>query len=193
MINQQTKRFSNVIGFDDAPFDRHHRGGVNIVGTVYAGLRLDGIIIGEIEKDGFDAADEIIRRIETSRFLEHIQLIILQGIAFGGFNVIDVFSLHKRLAVPLLVVARKTPDVAAMEKALTGGHIPHGQAKWEIITRLGPMEPVKNIYVQRVGLTREQAADVIERFCIYGNVPEPLRSAHLIAGALSRGYSRGRP
>ena len=186
------KRFSNVIGFDDAPFDRQHRGGVQIVGTVYAGLRLDGIVIGEIEKDGFDAADEIIRRIETSRFLEHMQLIMLQGIAFGGFNVVDVFSLFEKLAVPVLVVARKTPDVAAIKKALTGGAIPHGQAKWDMISRLGPMEPAGNVFIQRVGITSEQAAEVTQRFCIYGYVPEPLRIAHLIAGAMTRGYSRGR-
>ena len=186
------KRFSNVVGFDDAPFFRHHIGNVQIVGAVYAGLRLDGIVIVEVEKDGFDAAGEIAARIEASGFLEHLQLIMLQGIAFGGFNVVDVFSLRSRLGLPVLVVARKAPDYKAIEKALTGGVIPHGQAKWNLIERLGPMEPVKNVWVQRAGLSIAQAEDVMERFAIYGNMPEPLRSAHLIAGALSRGHSRGR-
>ncbi|MCF8025235.1 MAG: DUF99 family protein, partial [Desulfobacteraceae bacterium] len=53
------KRLSNVAGFDDAPFDRAHRGNVSVVGTVYAELRFDGVLIGEIEKDGFDAAQKI--------------------------------------------------------------------------------------------------------------------------------------
>ena len=43
---------SNVIGFDDAPFERDHRGKVEVVGTVYAGLRFDGVLIGAVEKDG---------------------------------------------------------------------------------------------------------------------------------------------
>lgn len=54
---------SNVIGFDDAPFDRNTWDKVRIVGTVYAGPRLDGVLIGEIERDGFDAARELIRQI----------------------------------------------------------------------------------------------------------------------------------
>lgn len=181
-----------MIGFDDAPFEKKFRGDVNIVGTVYAGLRFDGVLIGRIEKDGFDAATRIIELIIASRFLEHIQMIMLQGVAFGGFNVVDVFEIYKQLKMPVLVVARKDPDIASISDALNTHDIPHGKAKWDLIKRLGPMEPVKNVFVQRQGLSIEQATDVLERFIIYGNLPEPLRTAHLIAGALSFGHSRGR-
>ncbi len=187
------KRFSNVAGFDDAPFDKNARGNVKIVGTIYAGLRFDGVLMTEVEKDGFNAAPRIIESIEKSRFPEHIRLIMLGGIAFGGFNVIDVFELYERLCTPVLVVARRAPDMDAIYRALTGGQVPHGNAKWELIRRLGPMAPVKNVFVQTVGLSPEQAAGTMERFSIHGNMPEPLRTAHLIAGALSYGHSRGRP
>ncbi|MFO8112744.1 MAG: DUF99 family protein [Desulfosalsimonadaceae bacterium] len=187
------KRFSNVAGFDDAPFDRNAQGDVTIVGTVYAGLRFDGVLMTDVEKDGFNAASRIIESIEKSRFPEHIRLIMLGGIAFAGFNVIDVFELYERLCTPVLVIARRAPDMDAICRALTGGHIPHGRAKWELIRRLGPMTPVKNVFAQTIGLSAEQAADTIERFSIHGNMPEPLRSSHLIAGALSYGHSRGRP
>lgn len=33
-----------------------HMGNVKIVGTVYAGLRFDGVLQGEVEKDDFDSA-----------------------------------------------------------------------------------------------------------------------------------------
>jgi endonuclease V-like protein UPF0215 family len=55
------------------------------------------------------------------------------------------------------------------------------------------MEPCGGVFVQRVGLTVAQAAAVVERLAIHGRIPEPLRVAHLIAGALARGASRGRP
>ena len=187
------KRFSNIIGFDDAPFDKNVSGDVEIVGTVYAGPRLDGILIGKVEKDGFDSAGNIIQLIRRSRFLNHIQMIMLQGIAFGGFNVVDVFKIHEELGTPVLVVARRRPDLAAICRALNSHAIPDGPAKWKLIQRLGPMEPVGSAFVQRQGLSMAQAANVIDRFSIYGNVPEPLRTAHLIAGALSHGHSRGRP
>jgi uncharacterized protein len=186
------KRFSNVAGFDDAPFERDCKGNVKIVGTIYAGLRFDGMLLGEVQKDGFDAASAIIRLVENSRFREHINLIMLQGIAFAGFNVVDVFEVHQSLSMPVLVVARKPPDMDAIKKALTTGSIPHGEEKWELIKQLGPMIPLENVFIQKHGLSNTQAAEVISRFCIYGKIPEPLRTAHLIAGALSYGHSRGR-
>lgn len=184
------KRFSNVVGFDDAPFARDHRGKVKVVGTVYAGLRFDGVLIGEIEKDGFDAADRLSELLAGSRFIEHIQLIMLQGIAFGGFNVVDVFALHEQLGLPVLVVARKLPDMEAIRSALLA-HIEQGAAKWRVLERLGEMESLAQVYVQRVGVSYEQAADLMDRFAVHGNIPEPLRSAHMIASALVCGHSRG--
>jgi endonuclease V-like protein UPF0215 family len=185
-------RISNVIGFDDAPFVRGFTEKVQIVGTVYAGPRLDGVLIGEIERDGFDAAGELIRLIRESRFLEHIRLVMLQGITLGGFNVVDVFALNRELNVPVLVACRKQPDMGAVRKALLT-RIPRGKEKWELIEKVGPMEPVENIFIQRIGLSPEQAAAVIRQFTIHSQLPEPIRTAHLIAGALSTGHSRGAP
>ena len=54
------------------------------------------------------------------------------------------------------------------------------------------MEPGEKVYVQRVGLSLDQAAGVIKQFTINGHIPEPLRVAHLIAGAIVDGQSRGR-
>jgi len=184
------KRFSNVIGFDDAPFDRDHADRVKVVGTVYAGLRFDGVLIGEVAKDGFDAAERMAELIKTSRFAEHIQLIMLQGIAVGGFNVVDVFELYDRLGLPVLVVARKQPDMDKIRSVLST-YIAMGDKKWRVIERLGDMEPLNAAHVQRVGLTLEQATAVMDQFVVHGHIPEPLRTAHIIAGALACGHSRG--
>ncbi|MFP3981982.1 MAG: DUF99 family protein [Desulfobacterales bacterium] len=186
------KRLSNVAGFDDAPFDRGHQGGVPIVGTVYADLRFDGVLVGEIERDGSDAAQKLGDLIAGSRFAEHIQLVMLQGIAFGGFNVVDVFALHRQLGVPVLAVSRKPPDMDAIKNALIN-RVDKGEEKWQIIEQLGAMEPAGNVHIQRVGLTLEQAAAAVNRFSIHGNIPEPLRTAHLIATAIECGQSRGNP
>jgi len=184
------KHYSNVVGFDDTPFSRDHQGNVKVVGTVYAGRRFDGVLIGEVAKDGSDAAAQLAELVAGSRFAGHIQLILLQGIALAGFNVVDVFELHDRLGLPILVVARRQPDMAAIRDALST-HIAQGDKKWAVIERLGSMEPMGRVFVQRVGLSREQASAVMTRFCIYGHIPEPLRTAHMIAGALVYGHSRG--
>jgi len=157
---------------------------------VYAGLRFDGVLIGEVVKDGSDAAARLAALIADSKFVGHIQLIMLQGIALAGFNVVDVFELHGRLGLPILVVARRRPDMEAVRGALNT-HIDQGEQKWRVIERLGRMEPMGPVFIQRVGLSRDQAAAVMAQFAVYGNIPEPLRTAHMIAGALVSGHSRG--
>lgn len=186
------KRYSNLIGFDDAPFEPNTTGPVPVVGTIFTGLKLTGVVIGEVEKDGSNAAGKLARLVADSRFAEHVQLVMLQGITLAGFNVVDVFELHQQLELPVLVVSRKLPDLAAVRQALLT-QVPGGAQKWAVIERLGPLEPAGNVYVQRVGLSLEQAAAVVERFAIHGHIPEPLRAAHLIAGAIINGQSRGRP
>jgi len=185
-------RLSNVIGFDDAPFPHEHRGDVRIVGAVYAALRFDGVLLGRVRRDGSNAASNIAQLVADSKFAEHVQLLMLQGIALGGFNVVDVHYLSRHLEIPVLVVARRAPDMDAIKRALLN-HVPGGDHKWALIERLGPMEPVGSVFVQRVGLSLEQARQTIDQLAIYSNIPEPLRTAHLFAGALALGQSQGRP
>jgi endonuclease V-like protein UPF0215 family len=185
------KRYSNIIGFDDGPFAFDQVGAVPVVGTVFTSLQLTGVIIGQVEKDGTDATDQIVKLVAGSKFIEHVQLVMLQGITLAGFNVVDVFRLHEQLGLPVLIVSRRLPDMAAIQAALLT-QIPHGEQKWQLIKRLGPMEPAGRVYIQRVGLSSEEAAAVVERFAVHGHLPEPLRIAHLIAGAVAEGQSRGR-
>ena len=41
--------------------------------------------------------------------------------------------------------------------------------------------------------TKDKAADLLAATTSHGNIPEPLRLAHIIAGGVERGASRGRP
>ncbi len=184
------QKYASVIGFDDAPFPKDHVGNVKVVGAVYAKLQLHGVLIGKVEKDGLDAADRLVTLVGQSKFAPTLHLIMLQGITLAGFNVVDVFSMHERLNLPILVVSRKLADMEAIKDALQ--KVRGGQEKWAVIERLGPMEPAGRVYVQRVGLTLEQAADIVKQFTVEGHLPEPLRVAHLIAGAVAEGQSRGR-
>ncbi len=185
------KRLSNVVGFDDAPFHKHYSGNVKVVGAVFARTRLDGVLIGRVRKDGVNATRELVRLVSGCKYAGHVQLVMLQGIALAGFNVVDVRELSRQLGLPVLVVARYAPDLAAVRTALLE-HVPKGERKWNLIDRLGPMEPLQGVFVQRVGLSTEDAHDVLTRFAINGRIPEPLRIAHLIAGAIGTGQSRGR-
>jgi len=185
------RRISHVIGFDDAPFERTHRGDVLVVGAVYAGARLEGVLSGKVRRDGVNSTQTLVRLVSRSRFAAHAQAILLQGIAFAGFNVIDLPGLHQALHLPVIAVARKQPDFAKIRRALLQ-RVPGGRRKWRLIEQLGPMEPVAGIFVQCAGITSDKAGALIKRLAIHSRLPEPLRTAHLIAGGVITGESRHR-
>ena len=117
--------FSHVVGFDDAPFSRDHRGNVPVVGAVFARLRLEGVLCGRVRRDGANATDNLARLVATSKFARQLQLVMLQGIALAGFNVIDIAALHRALDLPILVVVRRRPRLDKVRSALLA-RVPRG-------------------------------------------------------------------
>ncbi|MFZ5523662.1 MAG: DUF99 family protein [Pseudomonadota bacterium] len=185
------RRISHVVGFDDAPFARSHRGDVLVVGAVFAVDRLDGVISTKVRRDGANAAQRLIDCLAGSKYFDQLQAILLQGIAFAGFNVVDLQRLHQATGLPVLVVARYRPDLQAIRKALLQ-QVPGGARKWRLIEAAGPMEPMATLYVQRCGITPEHAARLLAGLQQNSQLPEPLRVAHMIAGGVTTGESRHR-
>jgi endonuclease V-like protein UPF0215 family len=185
------QRYAHAVGFDDAPFTPDHRGDVLVVGAVHAGGRLDGVLATRVRRDGTNATDRLIACLSASRFRPQLQLILLQGIAFAGFNVVDVRRLHAATGLPVLVATRRRPNFDAIRRALLE-KVPGGARKWRLIEAAGPMEPVGGIHVQRVGIDKDAAEPLVAAWQIHGKLPEPLRTAHLIAGGVVGGESRHR-
>lgn len=184
----------NTIGFDDAPFLREHRGDVLLVGVVCARTRADGIVSTRVRRDGTNATARIEQSILASGFRRHLHAVLLQGIAVAGFNVVDVHTLSERVGLPVVVIARRSPRLALIREALLGpaSRVSGGRRKWALIERAGPMEPIGPVFVQRVGISPEATRELLARTTLHGHVPEPLRLAHLIAGGVTTGRSRGR-
>lgn len=185
------QRFSHAVGFDDAPFPRAHRGDVPVIGAVHAGARLDGVLATRVRRDGANATDRLIACLAASRFLPQLRVILLQGIAFAGFNVLDIHRLHAATGLPVLVAARRAPDLDAIRRALLD-RVPGGARKWRLIETAGPMQPVGGIWIQRAGIGLDAAGDLVAAWQLHGKLPEPLRTAHLIAGGVAGGTSRQR-
>lgn len=179
-----------MIGIDDVPFDRAHRGDVRFVATVFAGSRLDGVMVGKVRRDGVNATDRVAALVRDSAFHEHAQLVMTDGIALAGFNVLDLDRLHTLVDRPILVVARRAPNLPRIRRALR--HVPGGDTKWARIERAGAMDEVEGVFVQRRGLSLAEAGQALRRHRVQGKLPEPIRVAHLIGSALVRGSSHGR-
>jgi endonuclease V-like protein UPF0215 family len=184
------RRISNVIGIDDAPFTRRDRR-VALIGAVFSRTRLDGVAIRHVRRDGADATQQILGLVRCTPFARHIRAVLLQGITVAGFNVIDVHALHEGCGLPVLVVARRQPNLQRIRSALVD-HVSGGARKWSLIERAGLPERLAGVFVQRVGLPASAAERLLGDLTVHGALPEPLRVAHLIAGAVGSGTSHGR-
>jgi endonuclease V-like protein UPF0215 family len=185
------KPITNVVGFDDAPFAHEHRGDVRVVGAVCSRTRLDGVLSGKVRRDGVNSTDALIELVAGSKFRGHVRAVLLQGIALAGFNVVDVHRLHRALDVPVLVAVRRHPRLGMVRDALLD-RTPGGARKWKLVQAAGPLTQLGAMWVQHIGLTAADAIALLRATTLHGNVPEPLRLAHLIAGGVTTGQSRGR-
>jgi endonuclease V-like protein UPF0215 family len=67
--------------------------------------------------------------------------------------------------------------------------------RWAIISKgeLNRVETSNNpIYVKCIGISFEEAKEIIKLSTIRGVIPEPIRVAHLIASGVTRGESYGK-
>jgi uncharacterized protein len=159
---------SNVVGFDDCPFTRTHKGNVRIIGVVCAQTRIEGILSTHVCKDGANATTQLEKLIWRSKFAPTLQLILLQGVALAGFNVVDAKRLSDKLELPVLIVARQMPHLEKIQNTLLS-KVPGGKRKWALIEQLGQMESCNGVFVQRVGISLENASDVLKRTTLHGN------------------------
>lgn len=179
-----------VLGVDDAPFARTRGLPVQICSILCSDTRFEGMITAHIRKDGIDATDVLIAAILNCKFYPQIQVILTDGIAFGGFNLIDLPRLSAAIERPCIAVMRKMPDLVAINKAL--GYFEDAAQRRALLARAGTIYQSAPFVYQVMGCEPEIAAQVLQRLTDQGHVPEALRLAHLIGSAIKTGESSNR-
>lgn len=187
------KREARVLGLDDGPFTFEDER-VPVVGvTMRGGTYVEGMLRTDVAVDGDDATDRLAAAVATSRHREGLALVLLDGVTYGGFNVVDLDRLHAACGVPVLAVTRGEPDLDAMEAALRA-HDPRADAKVALLRRHPPRllrTEGQPLAWRAAGLAADAVADALALTTVRGIVPEPLRLAHLAATMLVTGESRG--
>ena len=178
-----------VLGVDDCPFIPHTKGQVPVIGVVFrGGYWLDGVLHTKIMLDGFDATEKIASMITSSPHYKQLRVIMLNGVTFAGFNIVNIKTLNAATKLPVMTVTREKPDFADIHEALE--NLPKSQERWNIILNAGePFEvPTrrgkKKIYMQVAGISRDDAQKILWLTSTRSNIPEALRVAHLIASGI---------
>lgn len=191
---RKIKKEIRILGIDDAPFDKRYDKTVLVVATVFRGGNyLDGLLSCYAAVDGNDSTVKLISLIKKTKHLKQLQCIMINGIALGGFNVIDINQLSKRTKLPVIVVIRRMPNIEKIKNVLKKIKAAH---KIKLLEKAGKVYPVKikskRIYIQVAGISYELASEIINLTAIHSLIPEPIRIAHLIASGIILGESRGR-
>jgi endonuclease V-like protein UPF0215 family len=179
-----------VVGIDDGVFVPHTRGKCDVIGVVFrGGYWLDGVMRTQVEVDGLDATHKIAEMIMGSPHYGQLRVIMLDGVTFAGFNIVDTLRLSERTRLPVIAITRERPNFEEIRKALA--NLPFAEERWktirnvrrivEVVTRRGE----EAICMQATGIEEEVAAKVVRSTATRSNIPEALRVAHLIASGLT--------
>jgi endonuclease V-like protein UPF0215 family len=183
-----------IIGIDDAPFN-FKDGSVLVVGTIVRLPNyLEGVMKTEIQVDGTDSTEKLGEMFNSSKYSEQLELIMLDGIALGGFNIVNLRRLHNETGIPVCTITRDRPDMDSIKKALEN-KFEDWKERWSLIKDIELVEVEtehKSIYVSHVGIELDDLKGLIRKSTVLGALPEPIRIAHLIASAMKTGESYGR-
>lgn len=183
-----------ILGLDDSPFVFHRDNRVMLVGTIFrGGSFLDGVMRTDVEVDGLDSTDKIIEMLSKTKHKD-IRVIMLDGLGFAGFNLVDVKRLFEETNLPVIVVVRKMPDFKAINEAIE--RLKHREYYRRCIEAAGKpvcveTRPGRFIHIQYYGIDFSDAAEIVKLSSTRSLVPEPIRVAHLIATGIVLGESRG--
>jgi endonuclease V-like protein UPF0215 family len=118
---------------------------------------------------------------------------MLDGVTYGGFNVVDITELQRRTGLPVIVVMRAEPDMGRIRDAMQ--NLPDADRRWQSLLNAGRIHEIgvhgNLLYIQCAGIEIEDASKIVQLATTHSHIPEPLRIAHLIATGIVCGESRG--
>ena len=170
----------------DSPFKREDKK-VFVLGIIVRDDIVEGAMSFSVGKDGDDAADKIIKSVSKSRFSDQIKLVVTNGIAIAGLNIVDMLKIRKELGIGSMAVTRKKPRPRLLKRAIRV--MTKDKKKLELFSRLSKEVSIyksDGYYLQTIGIEKEDVSKVVDDAIKY------LRLAHLIASAVVKGESKGR-
>lgn len=178
-----------ALAFEDGPFTGSS--GVKasrapLIAVLTKGFFISKVAAAYLKVDGLDATEVMIGLEERLKGEEDV--IFLHGVAYAGFNVVDIQRLWRRVRRPIILVLRSKPNPKAVKRALMK-HFRDWEERLQIISQAGApktfeISPGTPLFFEAIGIEAEEAQAFIRGFTIFGKIPEPLRIARILAEAL---------
>lgn len=179
-----------VLGVDDGMFVPHTKGFAPIIGVVFrGGYWLDGVMSTKVRVDGFDSTKKVTSMVVSSPHHKQLRVIMLNGVTFAGFNVIDINKLQKNTGLPVIAITRNKPNFNEIREALK--NLPKSEKRWKTILNAGNVFETttrnknEKVYMEIAGILEEDARRILRLTSTRSSIPEALRVAHIIASGIT--------
>lgn len=173
-----------TLAIDDGPLSDR----VVLIGTVFRGADwLECVLRTEIARDGTDATEQMAALAKESKHYDQLRAIILDGVTYAGFNIVDIVALNERTKLPVIVVMRSLPNLEEIKEALA--NLDKQEERWRVIQKAGKIFEVStsygSVFIQLCGIDLPTAREIVHLTTTHSRIPEPLRVAHLIASSIA--------
>ena len=171
-----------IVGVDDGLVSSGRRGRTVLVLVLLTGPRITDLRLGEVEVDGHDARRILISLLGTLSY----DVVMLSGVSFAGFNLVNLKLLARKVRKPVIAVVRERPDNRAVRRALRK-HFPDWRQRWGAVKDAGrlysckPLADEPKLYFESRGCSPASARRIIVSSSSVSRLPEPVRVAGLIA------------
>lgn len=177
-----------IAGVDDGAFSASKTTGERalLLAVLFRRSNIQAVRTGTIEVDGTDG-QTVLKSLVRSLSSD---LVMLSGISFAGFNIIDISKLAHELKKPVLAISGDKPDNRAVRKALKD-HFADWEKRWSSIRSAGklyscrPLKDEPKLYFEVGGAKADFGNSVISRTAVISRLPEPIRVARIMAKGLS--------
>jgi endonuclease V-like protein UPF0215 family len=174
-----------VVGIEDGSFIKGVNKKALLSLVLFDGLKIEDAKFIWIKVDGLNATSKAVKALNKWVF----DVVMLAGVSFAGFNIIDPGVLSEKLGKPIIIVSRTRPKNKAVKCALKR-HFKDWEIRWRVFEKLGAVFEVKvsnmpPIFIETIGIDTDSASQLVGALSIHGRVPEPIRVARLIARGLS--------
>lgn len=175
-----------IVGIEDGGFKKGMAKRALLAAVLLKNLEIEGVKFAKVTVDGLDATNKTVEILSEWIF----DAVMLAGVSFAGFNVIDPTLLYEKFGKPVVVISRTRPDNKAVKRALIR-HFKDWKIRWGVFEKLGAIHKVTvtaeepPLYVEAVGTDINWATLLIKSSAACSRVPEPIRVARLIVRGLS--------
>ncbi|MEJ5293013.1 MAG: DUF99 family protein [Candidatus Methanosuratincola sp.] len=163
------------------------KGTTPLVLLTASGIRAIKVAVADVEIDGMDATDKIVKAILGNKW--KVEVLFARSVPVAGFNLIDPEEILKRTGVPSVFVLEDEPDAEAVEGALRR-HFADWRDRLAVLMK--PTGPLRiqvagagEVFLRCYGIDPEAASMAVRSLSIFGKTPEPLRVCCMLSKAIS--------